>query len=146
MGSIVVGVDGSQNSIAALRWAAEQAARTGSDVRAVAVWDFPYGALSAGPLGAASPPPQVDLQDATEEMLDESLRAAALPDDVTVNRVVRQGAPATVLLDEAKKGADLIVVGARGRGGFVGLLIGSVATQVVNHATIPTVVVRAPEE
>lgn len=144
MGSIVVGVDGSQNSIAALRWAAEHAQRTGSDIRAVAVWEFPY-LMATGPLGMAAPP-ELDLQGATEEMLDQALRDAALPDTVTVNRVVREGAPATVLLDEAKKDADLIVVGARGHGGFVGLLVGSVATQVVNHATIPTVVVRAPEE
>lgn len=145
MGSIVVGVDGSPNSVAALRWAAEQAARTGSDVRAVAVWDVQYP-IAAGPLGMATPPQPLDLQGATEEMLEHALRDAALPGDVKVTRVVRAGAPATVLLDESTKDADLLVVGARGRGGFVGLLIGSVATQIVNHATIPVVVVRAPQE
>lgn len=145
MGSIVVGVDGSQNSVAALRWAAEQAARTGSDVRAVAVWEFPYGAIPPGPLGAATPP-QIDLHGATEQMLDDALREAEIPDNVTVNRVVREGPPAAALLEESKRDADLLVVGARGRGGFIGLLVGSVTTQVVNHATIPTVVVPAPEE
>jgi nucleotide-binding universal stress UspA family protein len=57
-----------------------------------------------------------------------------------VNEIVTQGSPAQALLS-ASKGADLLVVGRRGHGGFLGLLLGSVATQVVNHATCPVVVV-----
>ena len=64
------------------------------------------------------------------------------PEGVEVVPVVREGAPSHVVLDEGE-GADLIVLGKRGHGGFLGLLIGSVATQVANHASCPVVIVPA---
>jgi len=102
-------------------------------------------ALAPSPVGTVVPPTD-EMQSAAEEALDVILREAgldsALPEGVELVRVVREGAPAGVLLDVSRDvGADLVVVGARGRGGFVGLLLGSVATQVVNHARVPTVVV-----
>jgi nucleotide-binding universal stress UspA family protein len=135
-----VGVDGSPGSIAALRWAAAEAKRRGdTTVRAVHVWEYPYAALAPSPIGTAVPPVEM-MQEAATEALATCLAEAELPDDVPIERIVREGAPAKVLLDEAAD-ADLLVVGSRGHGGFAGLLLGSVATQVVHHAKIPTVVV-----
>src|SRR5688572_9527512 len=138
MSSIVVGIDGSENSRAALRWAAKEATVRNATLRAVYAWEYPYVALAAGPAGGALPP-LIDLQEAAQATFDQIIEEVGLPPDPLVERVVREGAPARVLLDEAAKDADLLVVGTRGHGGFVGLLVGSVATQVVNHAEIPTV-------
>ena len=143
MGTIVVGVDGSANSIAALRWAVAEAKLRGCAVRAVHAWEYPYSALAA-PIGAA-PPPLMDLQEAAVATLDKAIADAALADDVVVKRVVCQGSPSQVLLEDTENdSAELLVVGARGHGGFAGLLLGSVATQVTHHVEIPTVIVRAP--
>jgi nucleotide-binding universal stress UspA family protein len=141
MGVIVVGVDGSENSIAALRWAANQAALTGADVRAVFVWEFPY-ADTVSPVPGATLAPYPAMERAAAEKLDDTIMRAQLPYDHPVERVVLEGAASRALLDEAKD-ADMLVVGARGHGGFVGLLTGSVATQAVNHAAVPVAVIRA---
>jgi nucleotide-binding universal stress UspA family protein len=140
MASIVVGIDGSENARAALRWAAGEAAVRNATLRVVYAWEYPYVALAAGPAGGALPP-LIDLQEAATATCDQIVDEAELPPGLTLERVVREGSPARVLLEEAAKDADLLVVGSRGHGGFVGLLVGSVATQVVNHAEIPTVVV-----
>jgi nucleotide-binding universal stress UspA family protein len=137
---IVVGVDGSENSVRALQWAGEQARLTGSEVHAVHVWEFPYMEVAPPMLGMTVPPHE-DLEAAAKARLDDAVTRAQLPRDVRVEGIVADGSPARVLLDAAK-GADLLVVGARGHGGFLGLLTGSVATQAVNHATVPVVVVR----
>jgi nucleotide-binding universal stress UspA family protein len=138
---IVVGVDGSDNSVRALRWAAEQAQLTHADLHAVYVWEFPYMEIvPPSPLGATLPP-YADMEEAAKARLEDTLARAQLPRDVRVERIVLDGSPARALLDAAK-GADLLVVGARGHGGFIGLLTGSVATQAVNHATIPVVVIH----
>jgi nucleotide-binding universal stress UspA family protein len=140
MGVVVVGVDGSTNSIEALRWAAAQCALTGAELRAVFVWEFPYMEVVPGGLGVTLPPYAVMEQAATAK-LDEAIATALIPEGVDVERVVREGPPSRLLIEEAKD-ADLLVVGSRGRGGFLGLLTGSVATQVVNHALVPVVVIR----
>lgn len=139
MDTIVVGVDGSAGSKAALRWAFDAAARRGAAVRAVSVWQYPYLALAPSPLGGAVAPAS-EMQAAAEEALGTVLDEVTAPAGVTVQRVVREGSASHVLIDEAAD-ASLIVIGARGHGGFTGLLLGSVATQCVNHARIPTVVV-----
>jgi nucleotide-binding universal stress UspA family protein len=141
MGVIVVGVDGSENSIEALRWAANQAAMSGGELRAVFVWEFPYMDVVPPTLGTTLPP-YSEMEAAARVRLDETVNRAQLAHAVAVERVVVEGAPSRVLLDEAKD-ADMLVIGARGHGGFVGLLTGSVATQVVNHATVPVAVIRA---
>lgn len=146
MSEIVVGVDGSAGSQAALRWALDDLGRRGGGrLHVVHAWEYPIAALAPSPVGTVVPPTD-EMQSAAEEALDVILREAgldsALPEGVELVRVVREGAPAGVLLDVSRDvDADLVVVGARGRGGFVGLLLGSVATQVVNHARVPTVVV-----
>jgi nucleotide-binding universal stress UspA family protein len=137
---IVVGVDGSENSVRALRWAGEQARATGAELHAVYVWEFPYMEIVPPTLGTTLPPYD-DMEAAANRKLEETLKRAQLPAGVHVEQFVVDGSPARALLDAAK-GADLLVVGARGHGGFLGLLTGSVATQAVNHATVPVVVVR----
>lgn len=138
--TIVVGLDGSEHSWHALRWAVDRAARTGGRVRAVHAWqvaDAPYG---PGPFVATVPPVEALEQDA-RAALDEELRAVVTEfDEVDIESVVTAGPTVQVLLDEASD-ADLLVVGQRGRGGFAGLLLGSAADQVVRHARCPVVVV-----
>lgn len=137
--SIVVGVDGSAPSRAALRWALEQATLTEAEVRAVAGWEFPaFYSWEGGPM-----PPE-DFERAAHEGLndavDEALRDKEYP--VRVNREVVHGHSAQVLLDAATD-ADLLVVGSRGHGSFYGALLGSVSQQCAQHAGCPVVIVRA---
>lgn len=141
METIIVGVDGSAGSKAALRWAFAAAARRGAKVRAVSVWQYPYLALAPAPLGGAVAP-AAEMEQASREALDEVLADVGVPEGIEVERVVVEGSASHVLLDQAKD-ASMLVVGARGHGGFAGLLLGSVATQCVNHVRIPTVVVPA---
>ena len=148
MSEIVVGVDGSAGSRAALRWALDDLVRRGGGkLHVVHVWEYPIAAMAPSPIGTVVPPAD-EMRAAAEEALDSILSDAGLgeggsvPQGVELVPTVREGAPAGVLLDLSRDvDADLVVVGARGRGGFVGLLLGSVATQVVNHARVPTVVV-----
>jgi nucleotide-binding universal stress UspA family protein len=140
---IVVGVDGSEGSQAAIRWAVEEAARRRDTVRAVSAWGYPY---VPGPEGSAVFLNPADVAAEAAERLEATL-AAALPDDTVragVERHVIDGGAADVLVEQSRT-ADLIVVGARGKGGFTGLLLGSVSTQVVNHAHCPVVVVPRPQ-
>jgi nucleotide-binding universal stress UspA family protein len=141
MGSVVVGVDGSANSIAALKWAAHYAQSTDGIVHAVYVWSYPITAIAPAPLGSAVAPAEL-MNDAASQALSGFIAEAELPDDVHVVHVVREGSTSKVLLDQAKD-ADILVVGARGHGGFTGLLLGSVANAVINHAPCPIAVIPA---
>jgi nucleotide-binding universal stress UspA family protein len=133
-GKIVIGVDGSASSQQALRWAARQARLTGEELHAVSVWDYPTGALVLE---------DIDWFGITSKSLDDSVTASLHPDEADrVRRSVLRGYPARVLLDAAAD-ADLLVVGSRGRGGMVGMLLGSVSQHVVTHGRCPVVVVRA---
>jgi nucleotide-binding universal stress UspA family protein len=137
MSRIVVGVDGSAASVRALGWALGQARATGGVVEAVIAWDIPtsYG---AGPTVADGE----DLAGAAQQALAAAVDgvSSAYP-GVAVQRRVLRGHPAAVLVDQTKD-ADLLVVGSHGRGGFAGVLLGSVSQQCVHHATCPVVVVR----
>jgi nucleotide-binding universal stress UspA family protein len=133
-GVIVVGVDGSEGSRDALLWAAEQAQLTGSSVRVVATWRWPNYVTRV--------PPGVDLQVDTERTLSEmveSVRPAVT--DLQLTEHVVQGPPGPSLLTQAE-GATLLVVGARGRAAFPGMLLGSVAEYCVRNGPCPVVVVR----
>jgi nucleotide-binding universal stress UspA family protein len=133
-GRIVVGTDGSSQSAAALRWAANQASLTGSELELVTAWQYPvtYGFPVL---------PDVDMEQNARAAQDESvnLSGVSLPDGT--QRTLGKGHPAAVLL-EAAKGAELLVVGSRGHGGFAGMLLGSVSEQVVAHSGCPVVVVH----
>lgn len=139
MARIVVGVDGSGPSLAALRWAVDEGRRRGAAVEAVHAWSYPAVTSVAGlvPRPAAA---HDDLAAEAQAVLDDPCDALG-PEGAGVARVLQEGPVARCLL-EAAEGADLLVVGSRGRGGFAGLLLGSVSQQVAHHAPCPVVIVR----
>src|SRR6185437_8025139 len=148
MAVIVVGVDHSEGAKAALRFAVEEAKLRLATLRVVHAWQ--YGYIGATGLeGGAFPALGGDikeLRDGAETALEETLRDS-IPetDTVEIERRVVEGRPAAVLVDESQ-GADLLVVGSRGYGGFTGLLLGSVSQQCAHHAACPVVIVhRKPE-
>jgi nucleotide-binding universal stress UspA family protein len=136
-----VGVDGSAESVEALRWAAAYAAATGASIDAVMSWHSPTAAGIA--------PPRVPPQTITDEVranmfeeLDKTLVAVFGPaTPPSVQARVAYGHPAEVLTEESRH-ADLLVVGYRGHGAFAGMLTGSVSMHCVNNAHCPVVVVR----
>jgi nucleotide-binding universal stress UspA family protein len=138
---VVVGVDGSEGSVAALRWAARYGAATGTPVKAVLVWHYPTTA-SAPPPGHAPDEVQQEVEGEEADTLKEAIAKAA-PDTAgaQIHGVVRYGHPAEALIDESGR-ADLLVVGRRGHGGFLGMHLGSVSQHCVNSAHCPIVVVR----
>jgi nucleotide-binding universal stress UspA family protein len=143
MGVIVVGVDHSAGAKAALRFALEEARLRRSTLRVVHAWQF--GHIGAPGLEGLLPAAGGDLEDFRQgatAALDETLReVAADQDGVAIERRAAQGTPAGVLIEESR-GADLLVVGSRGHGGFAQLLLGSVSQQCAHHASCPVVIVR----
>jgi nucleotide-binding universal stress UspA family protein len=138
---IVVGVDGSPSSLDALRWAVEQARTRDATVDAVACWQYPVATGWTVPIAADE-----DLAAITRKVLDDSIAAATDPGrPVGIRARVVEGGPAPCLL-EAARGAELLVVGSRGHGGFAGALLGSVGQHCVQHAPCPVVVVRHPRD
>lgn len=138
MERIVVGVDGSEGSRAALRWAVEEGALRGAVVEAVSAFHVPYaGAASVMPL-MLDPAEFEDAASAQLKKLVAEVDASALAEPIT--ELVVEG-PASTVLVEAGRRASLLVVGARGHGGLAGMLLGSVSRQVTEHATVPVVVV-----
>lgn len=136
---IVVGVDGSEASRAALRWAAGQARLIGARLQVVSAWQFPTYAYTA----LAPVPSGLDLGSTTEETLKDVVAdVLGRSADLEVVPLTREGDAAHVLL-EAAEGADLIVVGSRGHGAFAGLVLGSVSERVAARAQCPVVVVHA---
>jgi len=138
-GGVLVAHDGSSQSEAAARTAVRYAGALGHSVTAVRAWN-----ISTAPRpSSAAPgymPPFEDFEAATLEVLEADLAPIrAEHPDVTIAAAVVHGSPAEKLI-EASAHADLIVVGSRGHGGFVGLLLGSVSEQVVRHAKCPVLV------
>jgi nucleotide-binding universal stress UspA family protein len=135
---IVVGVDGSDASRDALRWAAGQAAVTGATLWAITTWHIPminYGAAMPGSIEA-------DVTRDSKEALDQALSEVVGPEpSIKVVADVVEGHPADVLVRAAEE-AELLVVGSRGHGAFKGMFLGSVSTHCVSHASCPVVVVR----
>ncbi len=135
---IVVGVDGSDSSQAALRWAVRQARLAGGRVEAVTAWHYPaaYGWETAGI--------DADFEETRDGSSPEILTAVTGPEpDIPVLSLVTEGYPADVLLHTAK-GADLLVLGHRGHGGVTSALLGSVSLHCVLHAHCPVLVLREP--
>jgi nucleotide-binding universal stress UspA family protein len=139
-GPVVVGVDGSAASRRALDFAVEEAALRGADLVAVHTWLSPPLIGPAGMMPLAYDPPPVAAEE--RRVLAESLAGIAerYP-DVVIRRESTPGAAAKVLRDRSRD-AQLIVVGSRGRGGFAGLLLGSVSQDLIHHAACPVAVVR----
>lgn len=139
-GRIVVGVDGSGPSLKALTWAARQAALTGDSLHAVISWEYPASWATLMP----GVPPEFDPERLAEQILDQSLAEALTPEQAAATtRTVVAGNAAQALIDQAE-GAELLVVGDRGYSGFKAAVLGSVSTNVTQHAPCPVVVVRTP--
>jgi nucleotide-binding universal stress UspA family protein len=156
MGTIVVGVDGSPGSDAALRWAMDEARLRGSKLRIVNGYDLPQVLVSEGGVGAAgiAVPAAVTQEDA-ERLRSSAEEQARGVVEGAVQRVGGEGGrpeiesavvpgPAAQALIEAGRTAELLVLGSRGRGGFLGLLLGSVTQQIAHHPPCPVVILPLP--
>jgi nucleotide-binding universal stress UspA family protein len=138
---IVVGVDGSRASGRALEWAINEAERRAVDMIVV----HGHDSLADPSVVTVTPRHQLEryrqrAHDEAVDLVDKVLQEAEIPSGITVERVVAEGSPAAVLLDQA--GPDrLLVVGTRGRGALGRLLFGSVSHQCLHHATGPVLVV-----
>ncbi|MFI9809023.1 universal stress protein [Streptomyces sp. NPDC052301] len=138
---VVVGVDGSPSSYAALRWAVRYAGLVGGVVDAVAVWELP------GLYGWSAPAVDMDIdEDETRQHMGQELTEVLGADEAgSVRTHVVHGNPADVLL-RAAEGAEAVVLGSRGRGGFARALLGSVSQHVSQHAHCPVVIVRTEKQ
>ncbi|WP_448808039.1 universal stress protein [Agromyces bauzanensis] len=135
--AVIVGVDGSDSSLAALRYAADLAPKLGLRVRALAVWNYP-SFLYGGYYPQMDWTPEDDAQRIVTRSAEEVF--GPQPPEWFATRT-RQGRPAEVLIDESQH-AEMLVVGSRGHGGFTGLLLGSVSAAVAEHAHCPVLVVH----
>jgi nucleotide-binding universal stress UspA family protein len=159
MGTIVIGVDGSLGSDAALRWALDEARLRKATVRVVHAYEAPHLSAAEAGVGLGAPaahavfsPDEVEQLQASAEkeahgVIDSSLsRVAGDSDDgPTIERAARLGSPAQALIEEGRE-ADLLVLGSRGRGGFLGLLLGSVSQQLAHRPPCPLVILPPSEE
>ncbi len=144
MGTIVVGVDGSDPSREALRVALREAREKQAILRVVLAWHVPPAAY--GGIGFAPPyEPHHMFEEGARETLEKTLDAVREEGaGVEIEPVLREGQAASVLIEEAED-ADLLVVGSRGHGGFAGLLLGSVSMECAHHAPCPVLIVRERE-
>ena len=132
---VVVGVDGSPDSIAALRAGERAAEARGGTLVAVSAWSVPTVVLQA-------PSVFPDLEDAAVAVLHHAIEAAFHGRcSVPIDTVVQLGGAAPILLEQSRD-AILLVVGSRGHGGFTGLLLGSVSMACAMHAACPVLVLH----
>ena len=134
---IVVGVDGSQGSVRALRWAVEEAVAREAVLEPVMVWQSPYDFGEE----LLYPVTEEKIAAGAKERLDTAV-AEAVGDNrgVVIERSVLHGDAAQTLCDRSAR-SDLLVVGSRGHGGFAGLLLGSVSTKCAHHSRCPVAIV-----
>ncbi|TDD86883.1 universal stress protein [Saccharopolyspora karakumensis] len=134
--TVVVGVDGSQESVRALRWAADHVRQVGGILHAITVWHQPVQ------FGYRLPSTDAELEKQGRQALDSAL-AQVKPDfpnlDIKAKLIRGQVTDEFVKLSRQ---ADLLVVGNKGHGAFTGMLVGSVAMKIVHHAACPVTVVR----
>jgi nucleotide-binding universal stress UspA family protein len=149
MGRVVVGVDGSPGAIAALRFAVDEARLRGATLQVVHASEAPeWSGTPGGYVVVGEPASSHDLAGIEESYAEaatqalESQIAGVDTSGVEVAVDAVSGDPARALLDAAE-GADLLVVGSRGRGGFRGLVLGSTSQKVAHHAPCPVVIVRS---
>ena len=134
--TVVAGIDGSEESARALRWAAEYVERVGGILHAVTIWHQPVQ------FGYRLPTPDTELEQRARESLDSTVDAVRrdFPEVDVRSRLVRGQ-----VVDEfvgLSKQADLLVLGNKGHGAFTGMMVGSVALKLVHHARCPVTVVR----
>jgi nucleotide-binding universal stress UspA family protein len=145
MARIVVGIDGSDHSKRALSWALDEARLRSASLLVVHVWGLPVYATGYGFMPGAPVDPITVSESASSELDKAVAEVVGDAEGVTVERKAVEGVAAQVLVDEAD-GADLLVVGSRGHGGFAGLLLGSVSQQCAQHARCPVVILRSPTQ
>jgi nucleotide-binding universal stress UspA family protein len=138
-GGIVVGHDGSRAAAAVVRRAGDLARRLGVTLHVVRVWQVTTAPRPNTMVGGYVPP-FAEFEQAVVDDLKADCAAAGLADDVDVQLYALRG-QATERLIAAAAGAEMLVVGTRGAGGFTGLRFGSTATQVVRHSPVPVLVV-----
>ena len=137
--NVVVGIDGSAHSDAALRWAlAEAEAHEDGRVTAVFSWQLPF----VGFPGAFD---KSELEEAAKDFLIETVSRVVPTPKVPLTPLVAQGDPAEALV-EAAKGAALLVVGTRGRSALLGAVLGAVSLRCATAATCPVTLVKLPGE
>jgi nucleotide-binding universal stress UspA family protein len=137
VGRIAVGVDGSQCSEEALRWAIEEALRCDAELILVHGWTYPYQG------------PKTGITEARDDMKLDAMRtleaSARLVREhaptLRCHSIISEESPAKAIIDAAKE-ADMLVVGSRGHGGFAALLLGSVSRTVLQHSPVPVAVIR----
>lgn len=135
---VVVGVDGSEQARRALTWACSEAKVQGTSVHVVHVWHYPYGIAPTADSDTREELWASFRRDAEEVLANEV--AIARETGAEVSSTLLEGSPASRLVQEAQPD-DLLVVGSHGRGGFTGLLLGSVGQQCAHHARCPIVIV-----
>jgi nucleotide-binding universal stress UspA family protein len=134
---IVVGVDGSPLSTNALEFAIEEAQLRRGELHVT----YAYPVMERGVTGSTGKDYYDQVEAEAKEFLEGVMAKAPSTDGVTVEWLAVPGNPAEVLI-EASGHATLLVVGSRGVGGFLGLMMGSVSTQCVHHSHCPVLVVR----
>ncbi len=133
---IVVGVDGSENAERALLHAIEEAQLRAAELTALFAWEFPLIGIPG-----AFDPEQLELE--AKEFLVKQVAAVNPPEDMPINHVVAQGDPSRSLLEACfRVKADLLVLGARGREGFTGLLLGSVGQECAVHSPCSVAIIK----
>lgn len=138
---VVAAVDGSGPSVAALRWATRRAEVASGSVAAVMAWQYPAD-LSGYGYAPVATIDDIDYAQIAERVVADAIgQAVGRGARVAVRPVVAEGRPADVLI-EAAAGADLLVVGSRGHGGFASALLGSVSRYCTQHAPCPVAVIR----
>lgn len=137
---VVVGVDGSEPSKEALRWAARLAPTLGATICAVSVWEYPTG------YGWTSMPSGWNFQTDTDKVLHQAVDEVFGADRPRGLELVVEQAQAAAALLRHGVGASMVIVGSRGHGGFAGLLLGSVSSSVAEHATCPVLVVHQDQD
>lgn len=154
MQTVVVGIDGSDGSRAALRFALEEARLRRAKLRVVHAWLLPVADAAPDPFLLEFPAyagPDLEevagsLEEASRKLIDTELAQVLGHQDpgVEIERLPLEGAPAAALVDAAE-GADLLVVGSRGHGALHGLVLGSVSRQCITHAPCPVAIVPHAE-
>ncbi|KPI19037.1 UspA domain-containing protein [Actinobacteria bacterium OK074] len=141
---IVVGVDGSEASMAALRWAADEARARHTEVVVVHAWEqAAFGYAPYAP--AAARPTAAEQRERAAEVLATAVREALGPRiGAVVRGVVVEGPPVRVLLRQSR-GALLLALGRRAHGGFGLPSVGAVSRECLRYATVPVVTVPAPD-
>lgn len=139
---VVVGIDGSKHARFALRWAVEEAKLRSAPLEVVCAWHYPYVATGAFAAPSMAPLSRDEVESAANEVVRRAIEKVVGADSgLEVTSVVKAGSASGILVD-ASRHAQLLVTGARGVGGFTGLLLGSVSRQCALHSHCPVVIVQ----